>query len=70
VLPVQVVTVSDRTGIFPHQLTLQAETLPEYKVNTNKKLTHCLTFDTIHSLGLQFCNRAFHLMVLVRYNTA
>jgi len=70
VLPVQVVTVSDRTGIFPHQLTLQAETLPEYEANTNKKLTHYLIFNTIHSLGLEFCNRAFHLMIVFRYCTA
>lgn len=69
-LLVQVVTVSDRTGIFPRQLTLQAETLPEYKLNANKKLTHYLIFNTIHSLGLQFCNREFRLIILVRYCTA
>jgi len=68
-LPVQVVTASDRTGILPHQLTLEAETLPEYKVNTNKKLTRYLIFNTIHSLSLQFCNRAFHLMIVFRYCT-
>jgi hypothetical protein len=70
VLPIQVATVSDRTGISPHQLTQQAETLPEWKVNTNKKLTHYLIFNTIRRLRLQFCKRTFRLMILVRHCTA